>query len=123
MKKVKTSNDVTNSKQTIDKELQQMERDLMKSSNPLDQLMVLNRAEDILDAEIYHWTQLMEDNIDCTEEELQNVISSAAPHIALLMELIETIKKYRIPLLDGAKQVYQARINSHQKVGKIKHLS
>lgn len=123
MKNVKKSKDVTTSKQTIDKELRQMEKDLMKSANPLDQLVVLNKAEDILEAEIFHWTQLLEENMDCTEDELQNLVNSATPHIALLSELIDTIAQYRVPLLEGAQLVHKARVNSNQNPGYIKHIS
>jgi len=123
MKKVKSNKDVLSSKQAIAKQLSQMERELMKSANPLDQVVVLNKAEDILEAEIFHWTQLLEDNLDCTEEELRNLVNSATPHIATLQDLINTISSYRVPLMEGAIKVHKARANSNIKQGYIKHIT
>lgn len=116
-------NNVKESKKAINKELAQMEKDLMKSSNPLDQLKVLNRAEEILEAEIFAWTAMLEEEMDCPAEEMENLVNSATPHIAVLHDLIKTIEEYRIPLLDGAKAVYNARKNSNLDPGHVKHIT
>lgn len=111
------------SKKQIDAALKTMEKELLKASNPLDQLEVLNRAEDILEAEIFAWTEMLENESDCSEEEMENLVNSATPHIALLQDLIDKIAKFRVPLIDGAKAVYQARKNMGQSVGNIKHIT
>lgn len=111
------------SKRIIAHKAAEFEKRMMSAKNALEQIQILNEMEELLQAEINHWMDFLENVKVGTPLEQENIQNSVADNVSDLQSVILSINASRKELLSDAKAIAQAMKNSHQEVKPTKYVT
>lgn len=118
-----SSKKVEAQKRTIARKTAQFEKRMLGAANDLERVQVLNDMEDILEAEIIQWNNILVQESSRDKIQQKNLEDNVSKEVGNLQEVINMINTQRKELLPSAKQLAQARRNSHLKVEPTKHVT
>ena len=87
---------------------------LLKAKNDFEIIVVLNDMQELIEAEIFAWTNLVANDSEEREQEDEDVLNNAAKHVADLNDFIITLNNQRKALMPNALKIQRAMLNSHQ---------
>lgn len=86
---------------------------LMKARNAFETVIIYNEMQELIEAEIFSWTNLLEDDSSEREANEDNLLNQAAEHVAGLNDFILKLNEQRRELMPEALKIQRAMINSH----------
>lgn len=119
----KTKRGLKESKRAIAHKTNEFEKRLMSAKNDLEQVQILNEMEELLQSEIIHWMDFLENEKTGTIEQQDKIHNAVADNVADLNSVIVKINEGRAELLQNAKAIAKAMKNSHQEVKPTKHIT
>lgn len=87
---------------------------LMKAGNAFETVIIYNEMQELIEAEIFSWTNLLEDDSSEREANEDNLLNQAAEHVAGLNDFILKLNEQRRLLMPDALKVQRAMLNSHK---------
>lgn len=110
-------------KQSIARVTKRLESDFINAKNDLFRVQALNEMEDVLTAEILKWDEFLVQNSTSNKDEDEKMILAVQKEKKGLQSVVDMIDSERKPMLDNAKAIYNAMVNSHQNVEFTRHVS
>lgn len=110
-------------KQSIARVTKRLESDFINAKNDLFRVQALNEMEDVLTAEILKWDEFLVQNSTSNKDEDEKMILAVQKEKKGLQSVVNMIDSERKPMLDNAKAIYNAMVNSHQNVEFTRHVS
>lgn len=110
-------------KQSIARVTKRLESDFINAKNDLFRVQALNEMEDVLTAEILKWDEFLVQNSTSNKDEDEKMILAVQKEKKDLQSVVDMIDTERKPMLDNAKAIYNAMVNSHQNVAFTRHVS
>jgi hypothetical protein len=101
-------------KRQIAQKSKEFDARLLKAKNDFEIIVVLNDMQELIEAEIFAWTNLVADDTEEREQEDEDVLNNAAKHVADLNDFIITLNNQRKALMPNALKIQRAMLNSHQ---------
>lgn len=101
-------------KRLIAQKSKEFDARLLKAKNDFEIIVVLNDMQELIEAEIFAWTNLVADDSEEREQEDDDVLNNAAKHVADLNDFIITLNNQRKELMPNALKIQRAMLNSHQ---------
>lgn len=101
-------------KRLIAQKSKEFERRLMKARNDFESVVILNDMQELIDAEIFAWTNLVSQHEESSEATPEDLINEASTHVADLNDFIIKLNLQRAALMPNALKIQRAMINSHQ---------
>jgi hypothetical protein len=114
MNKPKTGKALQDAKRLIAEKSKGFEARLMKAGNAFETVVILNEMQELIEAEIFSWTNLLEDDSEEREANEENLLNQAAEHVSGLNDFILKLNEQRRLLMPDALKVQRAMINSHK---------
>jgi neutral trehalase len=114
MNKPKTAKELQSAKRLIAEKSKSFEERLMKSRNAFETIVVLNDMQELIDAEIFSWTNMLEESAEDTENNDDDLIHQASEHVAGLNDFILKLNEQRRVIMPEALKIQRAMMNSHQ---------
>lgn len=110
-------------KQSIARVTKRLESNFINAKNDLFRVQALNEMEDVLTAEILKWDEFLVQNSTSNQAEDEKMILAVQEEKKGLQSVVDMIDTERKPMLDNAKAIYNAMVNSHQNVEFTRHVS
>lgn len=114
MNKQSLPQELRDAKRIIREKTAEFESRLMKASNAYFIVQILNEMQDIVEAEIYHWHNILQPDKDESVTLTEDLAVEGQKHLESLEDLVKTFNKYRAMYIGDALKIQQAMINSHQ---------
>jgi len=114
MNKPKAGRTLQEAKRLIAQKSKEFERRLMKARNDFESVVILNDMQELIDAEIFAWTNLVSQHEESSEATPEDLINEASTHVADLNDFIIKLNLQRAALMPNALKIQRAMINSHQ---------
>lgn len=109
----KTGANLQTAKRVIAQKSKEFEARLMKAKNAFEQVLILNEMQELIEAEIFAWTNIVTENSDDEGTPEDSIVNDACVHVAELNDFIDTLNKNRAGLMPDALKIQRAMINSH----------
>lgn len=114
MNKPTSGRSLQDAKRQIAQKSKDFEARLMKAKNAFEQVIILNEMQELIDAEIFAWTNLVTEDEDTQENTSDELMNEAAVHVADLNDFVIKLNAHRAALMPDALKIQRAMINSHQ---------
>lgn len=114
MNKPTKGKNLQDAKRLIAQKSKEFEARLMKAKNDFETIVVLNDMQELIEAEIFAWTNLVSDDTTEREQEEEELFCHAAQHVADLNDFIIKLNEQRKELMPNALKIQRAMLNSHQ---------
>lgn len=114
MNKPKAGRTLQEAKRLIAQKSKDFEGRLMKALNDFETVVILNEMQELIEAEIFAWTNLIAEHEDSQEDAPENLINEASTHVADLNDFIIKLNSQRAALMPNALKIQRAMINSHK---------
>jgi hypothetical protein len=107
------SNNLKQSKNTLNRMLADSQANLLKSKNDLDRALIISQLLTLLDQEILAWNTLVVSEKEKGGTGTQNLVNNAIVHISECIDLQEKFKPYMKDFRPGAIQL----LSIHRRKG------
>lgn len=114
MNKPNTGRTLQDAKRQIAQKSKDFEARLMKARNAFETVIILNEMQELIDAEILAWTNLISEHENSEVNNSDELMNEASVHVADLNDFIIKLNENRKLLMPDALKVQRAMINSHQ---------